>query len=96
MGCCSCTNLKRTIWIDEAQDNNNENRISTNMDMNREENPKNIKNYSIGKAIPFKPPELKCDGMEDNTKVDEYEEMLKKLKNSSKNKESESSFNNYL
>ena len=96
MGCCSCTNLKKSLWIDEEQNNNNENRININMDMNKEESPKNIKNYSIGNAIPFKPPELKCDNMEDNTKIDEYEEMLKKLKNNSKNKESESSINNSL
>ena len=79
MGCCSCTNLKRTTYLDEEQYNNNENKISTNM--NEEESQKKIKNHSIGKAIPFKPPELKCDNMEDNTKVDEYEEMFKKLKN---------------
>ncbi len=92
MGCCSCTNLKKSYRIDEDPDNNNENRISTNMDMNKQETPK-IKNYSLGNAIPFKPPELKCDSMPDNTKGDEFEEMFKMIKN----KESESSVNlNYL
>ena len=93
MGCCSCTNLKKSIWLDEGQNNNNENRINPNMEMNKEESQKNFKNLSIGNAIPFKPPELKCENMENNTKVDEYEEMLKKLKNNSKNKETESSIN---
>ncbi len=96
MGCCSCTNLKKSLWMNEEQNDNNENRIDTNMDMNKEDSQKNIKNYSIGVAIPFKPPELKCDDKQDNTKVDEYEEMLKMLKNNSKNKESESSVNYYI
>ena len=94
MGCCSCKDLKKTLWIyDDDQNNNNENKIKTNMDIKKEEIPKKIKNISIGKGIPFQPPELKCDNMEGNTKEDEYEEMLKKLKNISKNKESETSEN---
>ena len=95
MGCCSCTNLKRTVWLNEEDQNyNNENKIS--MNMNKDDTSRHIKNISIGKAIPFKAPELKCDNLQDNTKGDEYEDMFKMLKNKSKNEESQSSINYFV